>query len=147
MSLVKFNQRRFPWLNDGITSWLDTDDFFGDDFFNLKNNLPAMNIKENEKSFEIELAVPGFSRKEIEVSLENDMLHIFAKKQNEEEDKQDDYTYKEFVYNSLDRKFQLPSAVNQNQEIKANYKNGILKLDLAKKEDAIKPAKKIIEIA
>ncbi len=147
MSLVKFNQKRFPWLHEGISSWLDTDDFFGDDFFTLKNNLPAMNIKENEKSFEVELAVPGFSKKEIEISVENDVLHIYAQKEKKEEEKKEDYTYKEFMYNSLDRKLQLPSSVNQEQEIKATYKDGLLKLELAKISGAQSPVKKLIEIA
>ncbi|MDR6301543.1 Hsp20/alpha crystallin family protein [Mesonia maritima] len=147
MSLVKFNQRKFPWQKEGITSWFDIDNFFGQDFFSKNESLPAMNIKENDNSFEIELAVPGFSRNEIEVSLENNNLHISATKEHEEKEQKEDYTYKEFTYNSFNRQFHLPPSVNQEQEIKATYKNGVLKLDLAKKEEAIKPPKKTIKIS
>ncbi|NER16825.1 Hsp20/alpha crystallin family protein [Spongiivirga citrea] len=147
MSLVKFNKRRFPWLNDGIANWFDTDDFFSDDFFIRDRNLPAMNVKENTDNFEIELAVPGFSKKEIEVSLENDILHVCAEKSKEDiEENENGYTRKEFSYNSFDRKLTMPSSVDQEKEVKATYNNGLLKLQLAKSEKAIEPAKKMIEI-
>ena len=60
MSLIKFNKNRFPWINDRVSAWLDTDDFFADDFFVKDRKPPAMNVKENKDDFEIELAVPGF---------------------------------------------------------------------------------------
>lgn len=147
MSLVKFNSTRFPWLNDGITNWFDTDDFFANDLFSRKNGLPAMNVKENPKNFEIELAVPGFDKNDIKVTLENDILHICAEKKSEEEESGDSYTRKEFSYNSFDRKLQMPTSVNQNEEVKAIYKNGVLNLQLAKSEKAIEPPKKVVEIA
>tara|TARA_A100000171_G_C2140425_1_gene155131 strand:- start:4792 stop:5238 length:447 start_codon:yes stop_codon:yes gene_type:complete len=148
MSLVKFNRRRVPWINDGIANWFDTDGFFSDEFFARKANLPAMNIKENPENFEVELAVPGFSKKDIEVSLENDILHVCAENRKEEvEENQEGYTRKEFSYNSFDRKLQIPTSVNQEKEVKATYKNGVLKLELAKSEAAVEPPKKMIEIA
>ena len=63
------------------------------------------------------------------------------KKENE-----DGYTHKEFSYHSLERKLQMPKSVNQNKEVKANYKKGVLKLQLTKNEDASKPTKKKIEV-
>ncbi len=149
MSLVKFNnRRRFPWLGDRITNWLDTDDFFSDDFFVKDRNLPAMNVKENTDNFEIELAVPGFSKKEIEVSLENDILHVCAEKSKEEvEENENGYTRKEFNYNSFDRKLKMPASVNQDKAIKATYINGLLTLKLEKSEAAIEAPKKVIEIS
>lgn len=147
MSLVKFN-RRFPWRNNGITNWLGTENLFSDDFFPEEPDFPAMNVKENPKNFEIELAVPGFSKNEIEVSLENDVLHICAEKSKEEvEENENGYTRKEFNYNAFDRKLKIPSTVNQKEDVKANYKNGLLKLQLAKSEVALEPSKKKIEIA
>lgn len=148
MSLLKVNNRRFPWMMDGMANWFDTDAAFADDFFTRNNNLPAMNVKENPNSFEIELAVPGFDKKDIEVSLENDTLHVCAEKKNEEvEEKDEGYTRKEFSYNSFDRKLQLPSTVNQEKEVKATYNNGVLSLQLAKSELAVAPSKKTIKIA
>ena len=146
MSLIKFNKNRFPWFNDKVPTWLDTDDFFADDFFIRERNLPAMNVKENKDDFEIELAVPGFSKKDIEVTMENDVLHICAKQKREEVEENENYTRKEFSYNSFDRKLQLPSTVNQDEKIKATYEDGILKLLLKKKEDTKESAKKVIDI-
>lgn len=148
MSLVKFNNRRFPWLSDGITNWFDADDFFSNDPFMRDRDLPAMNVKENTDNFEIELAVPGFSKKEIEVSLENDILHVSAEKSKEDvEENENGYTRKEFSYNSFDRKLKIPTSVNQGKDVKATYKNGLLTLLLAKNEEVVEPPKKIIEIA
>ncbi len=147
MSLIKLNKNRFPWINDRIATWLDTDDFFADDFFVKDRELPAMNIKENKNSFEVELAVPGFSKKDINVTMDNDILHISAHKSNEDVEEKDNYTRREFSYNSFDRKLQLPSSIDQSEKVKATYKDGILLLDLVKKEEAQKPPKKVIDIA
>ncbi len=147
MSLIKFNKNRFPWLHDKTPTWLDTDDFFADDFFIRERNLPAMNVKENKNDFEIELAVPGFSKKDIEVTIENDVLHICAKQEKEEVEENENYTRKEFSYNSFDRRLQLPNSVDQNEKIEAKYKDGVLTLNLSKKEEANEPPKKVIDIA
>jgi HSP20 family protein len=146
MSLIKFNKNRFPWINDRVSTWLDTDDFFADDFFVKDKNLPAMNVKENKDNFEIELAVPGFSKKDIEVTMEDDVLHICAQKSKEEVEEDKGYTRREFSYNEFDRKLQLPTSVNQNEKVKAVYKNGVLTLNLLKKEETKEQPKKVIEI-
>ncbi len=148
MSLVKLNKRRFPWMSNDVEAWFDTNNLFVDDLFTSKGNVPAMNIKENPENFEIELAVPGFDKNDLEVSLENDILHVCAEKRKEQvEEEEEGYTRKEFSYNSFDRKLQMPSSVNQNEEIKASYENGVLKLQLAKQDVALEPPKKKIEIA
>jgi len=146
MSLIKFNKNNLPWFNDRISNWLDTDNFFSDDFFIKNRNLPAMNVKENKDDFEIELAVPGFSKKDIEVTMEDDVLHICAEKKKENVEENEEYARKEFNYSSFDRKLQLPGSVDQNEEVKAIYKNGILKLSLLKREEANEQPKKVIEI-
>lgn len=143
MSLIKVNRRRFPWLGDDVSGWLNTNDWFSDE-----ESLPAMNVKETDNNFEIELAVPGFSKKDIEVSMENDMLHVSAHKSKEEVEENDKgYTRKEFSYNEFDRKLKLPTTVNPEKEVKATYKDGILSLRLAKSAAAKEPPKKVIEIA
>ena len=147
MSLIKFNKNRFPWISDRMATWLDTDDFFADDFFVRDRNLPAMNVKEHKDDFEIELAVPGFSKKDIEVTMEDDVLHICAKKSEEVKEEEENYTRREFSYSSFDRKLQLPASIDQNEKVKATYKNGILTLNLLKKEEAKEPPKRIIDIA
>ena len=57
MSLIKFNRNRFPWFDEEVSNWMDTNRLFSDDFFIQNRNLPAMNVKENDDNFELELAV------------------------------------------------------------------------------------------
>ena len=148
MTLIRFNNRNrlFPW-NNGLKNFLSDDRFFNDDFLDDDSLMPAMNIKEHQDDFEIEFAAPGFNKKDFEVTIEDDMLNVCAEKSREEEEKEEDYTRREFSYNSFKRSLKLPNSVNPNEDIKAVYKNGILKLKLLKKEEAKQLPKKVIEIA
>ena len=79
MSLVKFNDNRWPW-NYGLTDFFERNTGFDDDFFNLEKSVPAMNVKEHEDDFEIELASPGFDKKDFEITLKDDILEVAAEK-------------------------------------------------------------------
>ncbi|NRD24638.1 Hsp20/alpha crystallin family protein [Winogradskyella litoriviva] len=149
MSLIKFNNRNrlFPsWNNDSLKNFLSSDDFFNNDFFEEDSLMPAMNVKEHENDFEIEFAAPGFSKKDFEVTIKDNVLNVCGEKKLEKEEKEEDYTRKEFSYNSFKRSLSLPKTVNADQDVKATYKDGILKLNLLKKEEAKKQPKKIIEV-
>ncbi|MFH6602719.1 Hsp20/alpha crystallin family protein [Maribacter algicola] len=145
MSLVKFNNR-WPW-NYGLTDFFERNANFDGDFFNLEKSLPAMNIKEHEDDFEIELASPGFDKKDFEITLKDDILEVAAEKKAEKKENDDDYTRKEFNYRSFRRALQLPKTVDDSQEVRATYENGILKLQLMKKEAGERKAKRKIEVA
>lgn len=148
MSLIKFNNRNrlFPWSNDSLKSFLSSDDFFNNDFFEEDSLMPAMNVKEHDKDFEIEFAAPGFSKKDFEVTIDDNILNVCGEKKKEEEETNEDYTRKEFSYNSFKRSLKLPNSVNTDQDVKAVYKNGILKLNLQKMEEVETASKKVIEI-
>ncbi|PQV50441.1 Hsp20/alpha crystallin family protein [Jejuia pallidilutea] len=148
MTLIRFNNRNrlFPW-NNGLKNFLSSDEFFNDDFLDEDSLMPAMNVKEHEDDFEIEFAAPGFNKKDFEVTIEDDMLNVCAEKSEEMEEKEEAFTRKEFSYNSFKRSLKLPTSVNPNEDVKAVYKNGILKLKLLKKEEAKQLPKKVIEIA
>lgn len=146
MSLVKSPKKRFPWMNSGLAKTFNMDDLFEDDFFKTRNDLPAMNVKEHEDDFEIEFAVPGFSKEDFEVSIEDDLLYVSAEKSMEEVDDEDTYTRKEFNYSSFNRTLQLPKSVDINQEVKAKYKDGVLKLKLLKSDEALNSQRKYVEI-
>ncbi len=147
MSLVKSNKRRFPWMNgDGDKPW-GLEDLFDDDFFKVKRNLPAMNVKEHEDDFEIEFAAPGFSKGDFEVSIEDDLLYVSAEKSEEEIEDEDDFTRKEFSYSSFHRTFQLPKSVDITKDVKANYKDGVLRLHLLKEKEASKKKRKQIQVS
>lgn len=110
-------------------------DFFeNDDFLNPEwddSTLPAVNVKDNEKNYEIELATPGYKKDALNVNIENGILTISAGQENEYEDKNDNYMRKEFNYTGFSRSFSLPDDVNED-EINASFKNGILLLKVSK---------------
>jgi HSP20 family protein len=123
-------------------------DFFDDDrFFNSPwlrgQSIPAVNVKENEKGYEVEVAAPGFNKKDFNVAIENNCLTISAEKKDEKEQKENNYTRREFGYTSFSRTFSLPENIHE-EDIKAHYEDGVLKLSLAKKElSQVKPKKAI----
>ncbi len=145
MSLIKFNRPKFPW-SENLIDFFDQDTFLNDDFFNLEKSMPSMNVIEHDGDFEIELAAPGFEKKDFEISMNEDLLEVSAKKEEEQTDKKEDYTRREFSYNSFKRTMQLPTSVDQSKDVKATYENGILRMKLLKKEEAKEKAKKLIEI-
>jgi HSP20 family protein len=147
MSLIKLNQNRlFPWNNNGLKTFIDKDDIFNTPFFEEDNFMPAMNVKEHDAGFDIEFAAPGFSKQDFEVTIDDDVLNVCGEKEAAFEEKEKGYSRKEFSYNSFKRSLKLPKSVNTDQEIKAIYKNGILKLNLQKKETAKEVTKKVIEV-
>ncbi|WP_422079532.1 Hsp20/alpha crystallin family protein [Ulvibacterium sp.] len=145
MSLIEFTKNRWPW-NYGLTDFLNREDFFNNDFFNLEKSSPAMNVKEREDDFEIELASPGFDKKDFKISLEDHILEVSAEKEKEETEKDNEYTRKEFNYRSFRRALQLPKTIDESKDVKATYKNGILRLNLQKRENTKEKAKKKIEV-
>lgn len=154
MSLVKFRKR--PFGNLVTQDFFDMDDFFDnrswvrnmlpDTFWNGKTTEPALNIKETDDKFEIELAAPGFAKKDFEITIEDGCLNISAEKSTSEEEKEENYTRREFSYNAFERSLQLPESVKE-EAIKAKYKEGILSFDLLKKEELKKKPPKKVEIA
>ena len=107
--------------------------------------MPAVNVKENDKFYEVELAVPGLSKKDFKITAESGILTVSSEKTEEKEQKEKDYTRKEFEYSSFSRSFTLPENVNE-EDIKAAYEDGILKLSIAKHQMSQPKAKKAIEV-
>ena len=104
-----------------------------------KDSLPAVNIKENDQSFELELAAPGYEKKDFKIDVQDGVLNICAEKSEEREKEETNYTRREFSYSSFNRSFTLPENVN-SEKVQAKYENGLLYLTLKKAE--IKEAKK-----
>jgi len=112
--------------------------FFDDDFFPVLNtrtsSMPAVNIREDEKRFTLDLAVPGIDKKELKIDINEDVLTISSETKNESEESRDGYKRKEFSYSSFCRSFQIPENINKDK-IEANYKDGILSVTLPKAEE------------
>ncbi len=117
------------------------------DFSNIGFNVPAANIQEKEDKFVLELAAPGKSKKDFNIELDNDVLTISSVHEDKKEDKDgENFTRKEYSYESFTRSFTIPESVESNK-IKANYQNGILKLDLPKRDEAKTQPKRMIDIS
>ncbi len=148
MSLIKFNKRNrfFPWTNEDLKRFLSEDAFFTNDFLEEDSLMPAMNVKEHDMDYEIEFAAPGFSKEDFEVTIDDNTLNVTGEKNKEKEEKDEAFTRREFSYSSFKRSLALPKSVNMDQDVKATYKDGILKLKLQKKEESKAQSKRVIEI-
>jgi HSP20 family protein len=141
MSIVKRNNMVFPALMNEIFK----PDWFGG-LENPAGRVPAVNIKENEKDFELELAVPGRKKEDFIIDVDNDILTVSAETKTEEIDKEENYTRHEFSHTSFRRSFTLPDTITVDG-IKASYKNGILRFVLPKKEEALPKPKRTIKLS
>jgi HSP20 family protein len=146
MTLVKFNpeKRNNGLLMPGFTDVFDS--IFNDTFFNdrLVTRVPAANISETEDHYHVELAAPGLRKEEFKISLDRNVLNISVEQQRDNNDAQKNYSKREFSYNSFVRSFTLPESANHDN-IEATYADGILKVDIAKREEA-KMVRRQIEI-
>lgn len=133
--------------------WLPSifNDIFDDDFMGYtpakQFASPAVNIIENEKDYQIEVAAPGMSKDDFKVRLENDNeLVISLEKKNEDKHEKKNYLRREFSYASFKQAFIIPDEV-EAEGINAAMVDGVLKITLPKKEATVKtPASRQIEI-
>lgn len=142
MSLIKRNGNGA--VRSLFSDFFDTDRFFSDRFLN-ENWIPAVNVLEDEKGYSIELAAPGKKKEDFKIHVENGILNISSESKDEKEEKDKNYTRREFSYNSFSRSFSLPPNTNE-EDIMAKYENGVLKLDIAKKVPSA-PKKKEITVS
>lgn len=129
------------------------ENFFGrdmNDFFNqgmqTMSHVPAVNVVEHNDGFRIEVAAPGLKKEDFKLNLNHNNLTISAYQENktEETDKENEkYTRREFSYSSFQRTFMLPNSVEADQ-IKASYADGVLTIEIPKREEAkVKPPRQI----
>ena len=142
MSLVKWNPESS--IFSSLSSWMD--DFFADNGDFLKPmvkgvSIPAVNITENKKAFNLEVAAPGFKKEDFKLEVKNGYLTVFGENKVDEEKKDEQYTRREFRFNSFSRSFALPDNVKEDG-IEAKYNDGILMVMLpkskAEKEEIVK---------
>jgi HSP20 family protein len=135
MTLVKFGKEAKngfvnPFFNDVYS-------ILNDSFVNERTPLrsPAANIAETDTQFEVDLAIPGLSKEDIKINLDKNVLSISADKKTEAASENKKFSKREYSYNSFSRSFTLPESADQSK-IEADYVDGILKLTIAKKEEA-----------
>jgi HSP20 family protein len=139
MALVKFtNGHKGNLIKSPYTDLFDT--FFNSEPFlskSLVSNVPAVNISETDDGYHVELAVPGLKKEDFKISVDQNQLKISAEQKSEtvENDESRKYSRKEFNYASFTRAFTLPDLADQAQ-IEAEYRDGVLLVNVAKKEEA-----------
>lgn len=145
MTLVRTNQDVFP----SISSLLD--DVFNNDlrksnYSATRTTLPKVNIVEDDNGFEVEVAAPGFDKKDFNINVEENVLTISSERKEEQKEEGKNYSRREFSYQSFSRSFTLPDSADADK-IKAKYENGILAVSIPKKEEAKPRPPKSISIS
>ena len=126
--------------------------FFDDELFpmlsnnNAKSTMPAVNIREDDKNYVLDFAIPGFDKKDLKIDMNEDVLTISSEVKNESEENKDGYKRKEFSYSAFSRSFYIPENVDR-EKIGANYKDGVLTVSLPKQEEEKNKISKTIEIS
>lgn len=143
MSLVKRNND--VWFPSIFDEFLKPDWLGGVQNLNTQH-VPAVNIKETDKDFTLELAVPGKSKEDFNIEVDDRVLTISSEHKEEKKEDNDKYTRREFRHFAFRRSFNLPDSINE-EDINAAYENGILKLTLPKREEALPKPRKVIEIS
>jgi HSP20 family protein len=104
--------------------------------------IPSVNIAEENKAFEVSVALPGLDKKDVKVEIRNDCLIVSSEKKYEKEEKDKNWMRREYGYASFQRMFHLPESADQDK-VQAEMKNGVLSIKLAKKKDYIENKKQI----
>lgn len=146
MALVKRSDRSLldrPWR--GIDRFFDElwqepiGRFFGTPWFDSDTELmrwhPTTDIEETNDSFIVRLDLPGMNKKDIHVSLDNNVLTIWGERKREDGAREENYRVMERYYGKFRRTFALPSTVDANS-VNAEFKDGVLVVDIKKKEEA-----------
>jgi len=137
MTLVKWTPHSVSnvW-NTGIDRWFDnilnSDLRLSDE---VSNVYPVVNVEETENEYLISAELPGMEKKDIHISLENNLLSISGEKKSESKTEDKNYHRFERSYGKFYRSFELPHSIDR-EKIDANYKNGVLNLSLPKAEEA-----------
>lgn len=135
-----------------IRNYSPLQDAMLNDFFNKSishlvgndtlNTNPMVNISENPERFQIQLAAPGLTREDFEIQLEKNRLQVRSVKDEQTLEEGAHYNRRAFDYSNFTRSFNLPETIN-TENISANYDNGILYINIPKKDEVIVVPKNI----
>ena len=146
MTLIKRTDSNFPSIPSFIDNLFSRDwmDWSNLNFSSTNTTLPAVNVRESENQYELEVAAPGMKKDSFKINLDKDQLTISSEWKDEKKEKNGDYTRKEFSYQSFQRSFTIPENLVDGEKISAKYNDGILNITLPKREEAKpKPAREI----
>jgi HSP20 family protein len=124
MNLVRYEPTTLSLLNS-------FDRLFDGIFDERATSVPAVDVRETETGWHMEVDLPGLSEKDVEVKLENNLLTISSRKEEKQPEKKNGYLLRERRASSFCRSFVLPNDVDR-EKIEASYANGVLSLNFAK---------------
>ena len=144
MTLVKFNRRPFEGSFNNLVDDLlaNFPVFNGSEASQQWKGSVPVNISESEKTYIIEIAAPGFEKADFKISVDDQILTIYAEKTNELKEENKKQIRKEHSYRSFKRSFTLDEKTDV-AGIDAKYVNGVLTLNVPKKEEVNTPALQI----
>lgn len=149
MKSLSKRDRYFPSMNTFFDDVFSKDLFDWNDknFSAIGSTLPSANVKETDKNFQIEVAAPGLKKNDFKIELKNHVLSISSEKKEEKEEKDSkgNFTRKEFSYQSFCRSFTMPDNADDDNII-ASYQDGILHVDVAKKNVQTSKSSKTISV-
>ena len=148
MNLVRFNNPRYnasSALVDELFNNFFKNDYHADYAKNC-NSKPATNVFETENEFKLEVLLPGFKKEDVQLNFQNNLLTIKVEREEKEEKTEDfKYTHREFGAYNFEKQYKIPKSVDV-EKINAKFENGILILELPKKEEAAEKAPVAINI-
>ena len=103
---------------------------------------PSLDISENRDSYTISLEIPGVSKDDIQISVEDDSLIIQGEKREESERKEDEYHYTERHYGSFQRVLALPTDADADN-LKASFRNGVLNITIGRRAESPTNGRKV----
>jgi HSP20 family protein len=144
MSLVKFSDRKKNALMPGFNDIFES--FFNDSFLSdrMVSRVPAANISETNDEYHIELAAPGLKKDDFKIRVDDQVLSISVEQHKENTESNKNYNKREYSYTSFVRSFTLPEGAD-DARIAAEYTDGVLNINVPKKEEA-KSVSRQIEI-
>ena len=142
MTVVKLNNRPANGFNllDNFFNELPT--FFKDDFGTKAQGFIPVNVKETKDAYELEIVAPGFEKNDFNINLEKNILTVSVERKTETENKNEKQIRREYSYHSFKRSFTVDEKVDP-EKIEAKYVNGVLTLNLPRKEEVKASAKEI----
>ena len=141
MTMMIRKNRVMPEMNTLMSDLFD--DFFTRSAAPLRTHLPAANIVEGEKAYEVHLAVPGMEKSDFKIELEGQLLTVSAEKKEEQVEEGTQVHRREFAYTSFTRSFTLPKDRFVPDGIEADYSAGVLKIFVPKSEPSTKAVRSI----
>lgn len=142
MTLVKFNNKPANGFSLLDNFFNDFPTLFRDDFSSEGKDFIPVNVKENKDAYLLDVVAPGFDKSDFKVNLDKNILTISADKKTEEKKEDEKQVRREYSYRSFKRSFTVDEKIDAGK-IEAKYVNGVLTLNLPRKEEVKASAKEI----